>query len=154
MIGREVLANPDVDGAVGSGFALVHDISSGENAVEFEDVVVADGLELGFFFHVAQPGEVVGDFAFRAGSGSWDFLTFFEGSDFLQGEGIAFDGSRGVDVAGAGVFLEGGNPRQIDTGSLNLFTEGGNGLHVVEQGGADLEFGGVAHGVVSLVLVE
>lgn len=39
---REVLADADIDAAVATRFALVHDIAAGEDAVEFEEVVVAD----------------------------------------------------------------------------------------------------------------
>ncbi len=49
----KVVANSDVNGAVGSGFALVHDIPTRKDAVKFENVVMANGFELGLLFHVA-----------------------------------------------------------------------------------------------------
>jgi len=141
-----VLADADVDASVGSGFALVHDVSSGEDAVELEEVIVADRFQLGLLFDVAESGEVVGDFAFGARGGSGNLLTFFQGANVLQGKGVSLDGGGGVDVPGAAVLLESGNPGQIDAGSLNLFAEGGDGLHLVEESGADLELRLVAHG--------
>ena len=62
---------------------------------------MANGFQLSLFFHVTESGEVVGDFALGAWGGRGDFLTFFQGADFLQGEGVSLDGGGGVDVPGS-----------------------------------------------------
>ena len=64
----------------------------------------------------------------------------------LQGQGVALDGCGGVDVAGAGVFLQGWNPGELDGGALDALAEAGDFLDPGQEGWGDGENGLVTHG--------
>ena len=108
---------------------------------------MTDGLPCGVFLYVAQAGEVVQDFPLRARVGRGQFTAFFEGADLFERERVALDGGGGVDVAGAGVLLQGGNPRKLHGGGLDALAQGGDGLDLRQDAGGDRELWLVAHAI-------
>jgi len=71
----------------------------------------------GIFFHIAQGGEIIEDFAFGARVGDAESSRpSFQGADLLEGEGVALDGGGACALRERESLLEGGNPGQIDHG--------------------------------------
>ena len=147
VLGRwgSVATNPHVDGAVAAGHTLVHDLG-GDDAVQGEQVVVGKGSFGGVLLDEAERGEVVDHFAPRPGRDGGQVAAFLHGAHLFEGEGVAFDGGRGMGVARAGVLLEGGNPRDLNGGSQDPFPQGGDLFDAGEKRRRDSELRLVAHG--------
>jgi hypothetical protein len=141
---RVVTAHPHPHGAIPPGLALIHDLA-GEDAVQLQDVVVAHGLELCVFFDEAQAGKVVEHLALGTSIGRAQLPPIRQDAHLLEGQRIALDGGGSVDVAGARVFLERGNPGEFDGRALDALTQHGDPFHEGKQAGGDRKERLVAH---------
>src|SRR4030067_50631 len=129
--------------------ALVH-YFAGQNAVQFKNVVVADALLRRVLFHVAKAGEVIDDLAPSPLPGGGQRAPFLQRPHLLQRERIALDGGGGMDVAGTRVFLQGRNPRHLDSRAENPLAQRGHGLDLREQAWGNGEVGLIRHSISKL----
>jgi hypothetical protein len=114
--------------------------------VQLQNVLVPERFFVRIFAHVAQAGEIVQHLALRTLVGRRQFAAYFQDAHLFQCEWVALDGGGGMNVAGARIFLQGGNPRQPHGGRLNPFPQGRYRLDPRQQAMTDGELRLVAHG--------
>ena len=145
-IGRRgtILPNPDRDHAIFPGLALIHHFP-GQNPMQRQNVRMADRLFASIFFHIAQPSKIIEDFPLMPRAGRGKLAPFLQGSHLCERQRVAFNSRRSMDVAGAGVFLQGGNPGKIHYGTLNALAQSRHLLDSDEQGRGDGELRNIGH---------
>src|SRR2546427_343951 len=104
-----------MDGAIASGWTLVHNVTS-DDAMKCQYIIVAEETLRSVLFHEAQSGQIVDDLAPGAGRDGREFTAFLNRAHLLECERIAFNGRGGMGVAGAGVLLQGRNPLHLNCG--------------------------------------
>ena len=113
--------------------------------MQLQNDLVPERFFVRILTHVAQAGEIVQHLALRTLVGCRQFAAFLQDADLFQRERVALDGGGGVNVAGAAVFLQGGNPSQLHGGGLNALPQGRHHLHLRQQARRDGELRLVAH---------
>jgi hypothetical protein len=118
-------SDPNVDGPVSAGFALIHD-TVGQYPMELEDGFMRDALAGTVSLDVAEAGEVVDHLAPRAGDGSRGFRPVRERANLFQCQWVALYRRGGMDVACPAVLLQRRNPGQFDGGVLDALPQPGD----------------------------
>ncbi len=87
-------------------------------------MLVADLLESGVLLDLPQPGEIVRHLPLEAGGRRREQASLLDGAYFPKSQRMTLDGRGSMAIAGPGIFLKRGNPRQPDRRSENTLPQG------------------------------
>jgi len=98
------------------------------------------------FFHIAQSGKIIEDFALGPRTGRGEFAPFFQGAHLFEGQRVSLNGRRGMSVTRTGILLQSRHPGKIDHRALNALAQRRHLLNFSKQGWSDGELRNIGHG--------